>query len=456
MLVLLGASHHSAPVAMRERLAFRREALPDALKRLHSLPGVEEAVIVSTCNRVEIVVRCEPPSRGVADLREFLAEQQGISQKELERYCFGFEGTEAVRHLFRVASGLDSMIIGEPQILGQVKQAYLTARQYRTTGPLLERLMQYGLATAKRVRTETGIARHAVSIAYAAVQLGRKIFGDLAGRRVLLLGAGKMSFLVAKHLGANGVAEIVVASRSYNHAVETAERSGGRAVHWDAGLDMLAEVDIVVSCTDAPRVILTRKQVAVARKLRRGEPLFLIDIAVPRDIDPKVNSLDNVYLYDIDGLQGVIDSNLEERKCAAKEAELMVEREVAGFERWRQTQAVTPTIVALREGLFDMGRRELERYHGKLSTLDPEQQKTVEQLTRSIIQKMLHRPIRHLRGAVERGDLHDCLGLYDHLFELKTNTTDEDRSAGKRTEEDATDGATGSGPTRLLQGGKDK
>jgi glutamyl-tRNA reductase len=316
--------------------------------------------------------------------------------------------------------------------------------------------MQYGLATAKRVRSETGIARHAVSIAFAAVQLGKNIFGELSGRKVLLLGAGKMSFLVAKHLAANGVDKIWVTSRSFNHAVETAEQTGGTPVHWDDGLGMLEKVDIVVSCTDAPRVIVTREQVAAVRKKRRGEPLFLIDIAVPRDIDPEVNALDNVYLYDIDGLQDVIDSNLEERRRAAADAERLVDREVASFERWQQTQAVTPMIVALREGLLDVGRREIERHRGKLGDLDPNQRTAVEQLTRSVIQKILHRPIRHLRGAVDRGDLHDCVRLYGELFELSEATGDGlAREKPQPASDDRPKTDEGSGPTRVLRGGKD-
>ncbi|HKQ62848.1 MAG TPA: glutamyl-tRNA reductase [Candidatus Polarisedimenticolaceae bacterium] len=445
MLILLGISHRSAPLEIRERLAFAENALPDALARLLQRPELAEGMILSTCNRVEILVRSSAGGEaGLEALRRFLAEQQGADDFELERYGYHHAGNEAVRHLFHVACGLDSMILGEPQILGQVKQAYLLAQRHGATGPVLDRLLQSCLAAAKRVRTETGISRHAVSVGYAAVELARTIFGELTNRRALLIGAGKMSDLVARHLTENGVGAVVVTSRTFNHAVASAERVGGRAVHWEDGLAQLGRVDVVVSATGATRPILSRADVARAMRARRGTPLLLIDIAVPRDIDPAVQKLSNVYLYDIDALQGVIDSNVAERQQEAERARQMLAADVAAFDRWRQTQHLTPLIVALRERLHGVGRQELERFRHRLGPLTTMQQDGLEELTRSLIQKLLHRPILRLRQAVERGDLDRTAELFHELFGLEAEPAEKAETAEPRE------------PLRGLPGGKER
>ena len=453
MLILIGSNHRSTPVALRERMAFAQEDLPRALADLLALDGIDEGLILSTCNRVEVLVRASAGAGPGSELvRTFLAGHHGISIQELDQYSYRYTGTDAVQHLFRVASGLDSMILGEAQILGQVKQAYRGAKEHHATGPILEHLLQHCLATSKRVRTETGISRNAVSVASAAARLAQKIFGDLNGRSALLLGAGKMSDLVARHLTSGGVSEIVVTSRTYTNAVATAEEFGGTAVHWQDGLDQLARADIVVSATGAPRPIVAKKDVARAMKTRRARPLFLIDIAVPRDIDPAVNKLDNVYLYDIDALQGVVDSNLEERKLAAQRALELIDAEVDAFDRWRQTKDLTPVIVGLRETLLTMGKREVERHRTKLGSLTDQQTQAVEELARGMIQKVLHRPIRHLRGAVERGDTRQCVELYREIFGIEEEIAPGD-SSGKAAE--GVSGQTARGPQRVLKGGKD-
>lgn len=459
MLILIGSNHRSTPVAMRERMAFSKDDLPRVLAELMSRDGIDEAMVLSTCNRVEVLVRCSAGGEtGSEILRDFLARQHGISREELARYSYRYQGRDAVQHLFRVAAGLDSMILGEAQILGQVKQAYLSAREHKTTGPILDRLLQHCLATSKRVRTETGISRHAVSVAYAAVRLGCKIFGKLQGRSALLLGAGKMSDLVARHLKSNGVERIVVTSRTYTHAVASAELCGGRAVPWDDGIDQLAAADIVVSATGSPRPILVKKDVARAMRARRARPLFLIDIAVPRDVDPAVNELDNVYVYDIDALQGVIDSNIEERRRAARRAQELIATEVEAFERWRQTKDLTPVIVSLRETLLDVGRNEMQRQRTKLGALDERQRQVVEELTRAMIHKILHRPIRHLRGAVERGDTQECTALYEKIFGLDPSPAVPGKPGPREsaTKDGGDDGPVEArGPQRVLKGGKE-
>jgi glutamyl-tRNA reductase len=373
-----------------------------------------------------------------------------MKAEEIDRYTYQLVDDDAIRHLFSVASGLDSMIMGEPQILGQVKQAYQMGKEHKTIGPVLDRLLQHCLSTAKKVRTDTGISRNAVSVAYAAVELARKIFGDLHGRSAMLLGAGEMGDLVGRHLVSNGASELIVCSRTFTNAVLRAEAMGGKAIHWEEALEHLRKVDILVSCTGASHTVLTKKDVATALRGRRLGPLFLIDIAVPRDIDPRANELGNVYLYDIDALQGVIESNLEERRQAAERAKRMIGDEVASFDRWIQSQEVTPLIVSLRETLLGVGEHELDRLRSKLGPMDDKQQRAVEELTRAIIQKILHRPIRRLRASVDRGDTLECTSLYREIFGMEEGNGS---SQGDHVDESSPD-PTRNGPQRLIDGGK--
>ncbi len=418
MLVLVGLNHRSAPLEVREQLGFSEAELPAALERLVQGGPVEEGVIVSTCNRVEIVARAKDRHAAAAAVKDFLAREHGVSLDEVDKFTYELGEAEAVRHLFRVVSGLDSMVLGEPQILGQVKRAYEVAREAGATGAVLDHLLQQGLSAAKRVRTDTGISRHAVSIAFAAVELAKKIFGDLGGRSALLLGAGKMTELAARHLVANGVSRVVVANRTYSRAAALAEKFSGEAVNWDAGFSFLERVDIVVTGTAAPEPIITKAIAQKAVRARRSRPLFLIDIAVPRDVAPEVNDLDNVYLYDIDDLQGVVDQNLDERRRQAEVAAGMIEGEVDSFCRWRQSLDLGPTIAALRERLHGIGKSEIERFRRRLGALTPEQQQVVEELTRSVIQKVLHHPIRHLKGCASNGQGSDVAGLYRRIFDV--------------------------------------
>ena len=451
MLILVGSNHRSAPIEVRERMSFPLERLPEGLGRLHAVDGIAEVMILSTCNRVEVLAWVTTEAEvGIDAVKRFLAEVHRLSLPEIDRYAYQLAGTDAARHLFAVACGLDSMILGEPQILGQVKQAYHAAKEHGTIGPTLDRLLQHCLQTAKRVRTETGIARHAVSVAFAAVELGRQIFGELAGREALVLGAGKMGDLVARHLASHGVRSVAFASRTYTNAVLHAERVGGRAVPWEEAVARIGEVDVVVSCTGAAHQVLSKADVVRATRGRKRGPLLLIDIAVPRDIDPRVNEIDNVYLYDIDGLQNLVSSNLEERRSAAEEAKRLVVREVQAFEHWRLSQQITPVIVSLRQGLLALGQGEIERFRGRLGDLDAKHLRVVEELTRAVIQKILHRPLRHLHGAVERGDVAECAALYREIFALA--------EPGPPSGADGTEagGAQPGGPSRLIRGGRDE
>jgi glutamyl-tRNA reductase len=387
--------------------------------------GIREAMILSTCNRIEVLARADDVKNpaetdaAVEQIKNFLAEERRVPVHQLNGHIYQHRDDEAVRHLFEVACGLDSMILGEPQIFGQMKQAYDIARKVGSTGPVLDHLLQQGFSAAKRVRTETGIARNAVSVAFAAVELAKKIFGDLAGRSVLVVGAGKMAALATRHLVANGIDRTFVTSRDRNRAETFALRFGGEAVPWERAWDLLESVDVVVAGTAAPETLLFRDRVEQAVKARRSKPLFIIDIAVPRDVDPAVNELSNVYLYDIDDLQGIVDDNLDDRHKAAIEARRMVSGHVNAFRQWHSSLTVTPTIVALRESLLGLGQLEVERFRHKLGEMTPSQTDAVSELTRSLIHKILHRPIRQLKALSDRGDVAQYAALYRDIFGIE-------------------------------------
>ena len=451
MLTLVGVNHRSAPVEVRERLALTGESAVSAVRTLHADPVVAEAFVLSTCNRVEYLVRTHGED-GSEAIQRLLRDEYGFDGDLIGRHTYCWRARDAVRHLFRVTSGLDSMIVGEPQIHGQVKEAFRSSREAGTTGVVLDRLLQHALSAAKRARSETGISKHAVSVAYAAVELAGKIFGRLDDRRVLMLGAGKMGELVAKHLRRQGVAEIIVCSRNFSRANEAARRFGARAVHWEEGLERLDAVDIVIGCTGATQPVLTKQQVQKAQRGRRSGALFMIDIAVPRDIEPEVHGLDNVYLYDIDALEGVVDENLGERRRAAELAHRIIDSEVAAFDRWRQTQGIAPLIQALRKAYFDRSERELERFRRRLGPLTEGQEQALRDLTRALARKFLDRPTRYLREAADRGRSEKVARLFHDLFDLGL------RPEGAEDGDESKDGASPdddtSGP-RLIKGGRD-
>jgi len=432
MLVLLGINHESAPLTIREQLAFSEQDLAPALRRLLERGGIQEAMILSTCNRVEVLARAGDVAAAAQAITTFLAEERSVPVEQLNGHAYLRSDEAAVRHVFEVACGLDSMILGEPQILGQIKQAYSVARETGSTGPLLDHLLQAGFAAAKQVRSETGISRNAVSVAFAAVELARKIFGDLKGRSVLVVGAGKMAALATRHLVGSGIDRIRVASRSFERAEAFARKFGGKAVPWDRAWDLLHEVDIVVTGTAAPGTVLQRDHVAKAARARRNRPLFIVDIAVPRDVDPAVNELDNVYLYDIDDLQGIIEDNIGDRRRAAVEARRMIDAHVRTFRRWHTSLNVTPTIVALRESLLGMGRQEVERFRRRLGDMTPSQAQAVEELTRAVIQKILHRPIRQLKEFSDRGDSQMYTALYREIFGIEGQGSNGQGEPGAR------------------------
>jgi glutamyl-tRNA reductase len=402
MILVVGVSHRTAPLSLREALAFPAERLGEALASLREETGLAEAMILSTCNRVEVYGHSAEPAAHERVAR-FLADYHGKAQAELEPALYRLSGDAAVRHAFRVVASLDSMVPGEPQIQGQVKQAYQAAETAGHLGSGLNALRNRSLAAAKRARSETGIGRNAVSISYVAVELARKIFGELKDRRVLLVGAGKMSELAARHLVRGGARARVLGGRRFERAAELAGALGGQAAPLEALRDELAMADIVISGTGAPGIVATRADVQAACDARRRRPLFLIDIAVPRDIDPGVRDLPGVFLYDLDDLKSVCEANLRERRKQAAAAEAVVEREVREFLGWQRTLDAVPVLVELRQRGEDIRRGELEKARRRLGELKPEQEEALEALTSAIVNKLLHAPTVHLKEAAQNG-----------------------------------------------------
>ncbi len=420
-IVIVGLNHRTAPVEVRERLAFPADTIGHALRGLVEREEIVEGVILSTCNRVEVCVLAGEPYQGAAAVREFLSAYHGMPREELNGYLYHHQGEEAVKHLFRVSSSLDSMVLGEPQILGQVKDAYGYAAEFRAIGPILDKFYSKAFSVAKRVRTETKVASSAVSVSYAAVELAKKIFGSLKDKTVLLIGAGEICELAARHLLSAGVKGILVTNRTFERAVKLAEEFDGMPVRFDELLSHLKMADIVLSSTGAPHFILKKQDVEEVLRIRRNRPMFFIDMAVPRDIDPDANQIDNVYVYDIDDLNNVIETNLEERQKEANRAEEIVAGEVQNFFRWLEAQQVTPTIVMLRKKFEEVKNAEVAKAIAVLGVEDPKTKKVVESLASAILNKVLHPPIAALKKDAEGRNLTELVATVRELFDLPEN-----------------------------------
>src|SRR6202051_4684616 len=413
---VLGVNHKTAPVEVRERFAISESRLPEALARLTAMDGIEEGMIVSTCNRVEIFARSQ---NGQCDLQRFVREYFGFSAGEYEPYIFEHQHLEAVKHVFRVASSLDSMVVGESQILGQVKEAYATARALGAVTSQLDQLLTRAFAVAKKVRNETTIATSSVSIASVAVELAEKIFGSLNGKSVYLVGAGKMCELAARHLIAHGAKKIFVANRTFDRAVALANKFDGEAIPFDRLYDTVPWADIIISSTGAPHAIFLKEHGEKFLHARKNRPMFFIDIAVPRDIDPGLNDIDGIFVYNIDDLQQVVASHLGDRRKEAVRAELLVEEEVRRFEQRAQAAEVVPTIVSLQQHLETLRQGELDRVRGRLGALSPEQEMAIETLTRGIINKIMHTPITTLKTAARESEATTVIEVGGRLFNLR-------------------------------------
>ncbi|MBW2060059.1 MAG: glutamyl-tRNA reductase [Deltaproteobacteria bacterium] len=418
-IILLGLNHQSAPVELREKIALDNCEPAQLYQEFRGLKCVDEGICFSTCNRVEVLLTTSAPAEeAVEEVKSFLAAQNGIPASEFEKLLYVYQAQEAVSHLFRVASSLDSMVVGEPQVLGQIKASYRDAVKNHASGVVLNKLLHKAFSVAKRVRTETGIASHAVSVSYAAVELARKIFGDLSAIKILLIGAGEMAELAAEHLLHQKASEIIVANRTLERALILAKRFNGQAVAFEEIPSLLVKVDIVVSSTGAPEMVVSAEMVRSVLKARKHRPLFFVDIAVPRDIDPEVNSLGNVYLYDIDDLKGVVEENLSARTHEAGRAKRIVEEETIKLMNWLETLDVSPTIIALTEKTEKIRSAELERTINKLDILSEDQIKALEVMTQSLVKKIIHDPIMFIKhfGHHDRKD--DYLELTRRLFNL--------------------------------------
>ena len=417
-LVLVGVNHKTTPVEIREKLAFNQAKLEASLEELVSSPEIIENIILSTCNRVEIYARVENTDRGIQLLQDFICDYHSISRGNLDQYFYSFCDNQAVEHLFRVSSSLDSMVLGEAQILGQVKDAYSTARSFSSTGMVLNQLFEKAFNVAKKVREETGISERGVSISSAAVELAKKIFEDLENHSVMLVGTGEMAELAAKHLISYGVKTVYVASRTYERAAALAQTLNGCALDFEAFKEEMHKADIIITSTAAPTFIIQKEMMEKTIQKRKNKPIFLIDIAVPRDIAPEVNELENVYLYDIDDLQNVVNANMEERQKEAENAMDIIKHEVTKFNNWFSTLDAVPTIVEMRNRAEGMRKIEVEKNLKNMDHLSTDDKESIHLLTQSIVNKILHKPTINLKKKTQSQDGHIYLKAIRHLFHL--------------------------------------
>jgi glutamyl-tRNA reductase len=419
-LVLVGLNHRTSPVEVRECLAPPPEQAPERLSHLHQVPGVRECFLLSTCNRVEALAATEDGGPQGAELVEWLTNGASLPAEVLTTAIYVHQGRDAVRHLFRVASSLDSLVLGEPQILGQIKDAYRTSAENSVSGAVLNRLLHKTFQVAKRVRSETRIGSEAISVSSAAVDLALKIFDTLEGRSALLVGAGEMAELAAEHLLGHGISQMLVANRTLERAEGLATRFRGRALDMLQVPESLSEVDIVITSTGATRPIITGELARRAVRRRRGRPLFFIDIAVPRDVAPDVAELDGCFVYDIDDLSQVAEAGRASRAAEAQRAELLVDQEVDTFMAWLKGLEVVPTISALTSKAEALRLAETERTLKDLSDLTPDQAEAIDRLTRALVKKMLHDPILFIKGGDHRSNLthRDHMALIRRVFNL--------------------------------------
>jgi glutamyl-tRNA reductase len=419
---LIGVNHKSAPLEVRERLAIPESRLPDYCRYLTARPGIEEGMIISTCNRVEIITHT---ANGAADLRGFLHDHFQLKAEDLDPHLYELREKDAVRHVFRVASSLDSMVVGEAQILGQVKEAYATARAVGAVHGQLDQLFNRAFAVAKRVRTETAVGSSSVSIASVAVELAKKIFGTLQGKNVFIVGAGKMSELAARHLMAHGCVSIFVSNRTYDRALALAQRFGGQAIKFDDLYESCDRADIVITSTGSPHAIFRREHGEQFLSRRKNRPMFFIDIAVPRDVAPDMAELDGIFVYDVDDLQQAVSSHVSDRRKEAEKAEAIIASEVEKFEARTHTLDVVPTIVSLQDHLETIRQAEIDRVRSRMGPLTHEQEMAVEALTRGIINKVMHTPVTTLKSAARDAEATTVIDVVRRLFNLQVKSSKE-------------------------------
>ena len=416
-ITLIGINHKTAPVALREVLSLTGDEADIALNKLFQQPEIGELILFSTCNRMEILF---VPAQGDGQdcVKTFISQFKSVPVEKFEDSLYTYTDDGAIQHIFRVACSLDSMMVGEPQILGQVKKSYRNSVAANTSGVILNRLMHKAFNIAKKVRRETGIGDNAVSISYAATELANKIFSDISTRSVMLLGAGEMAEIAVEHLISSGVKEIVVANRTFANAVTLAEKFNGKAVKFEEMEGFLKEVDIIISSTGATEFILTAPQIKKIMHSRKNRPLFFIDIAVPRDLDPDINRISNCFLYDIDDLQDIVNDNIDERNKEAVKGERLVDEAVIKFRNWMESLEMVPTIVAIRKKIDAIAEAEIKKTMGSMTHISPQDHEAIQRMTRSIADKIMHDPIRFLKNMGNHRDDARYLNAARHLFNL--------------------------------------
>ena len=437
-ILVVGLSHRTAPVDLRERVDFQGR-VEAALRALAARGSTHEAVVLSTCNRAEVYAASDDTAGAREDLAAFMSDFHGVDRGDLAPHLYDLADLDSARHLFRVAAGLDSLVVGEPQILGQVKEAHALAAGAHTVGPVLNRLFHSSFAAGKRVRTETGLAAGAVSVSFAAVALARKIFGDLKGRTVLVIGAGAMGKLTAQHMKSQGVQQVTIVSRTMAHAARTAELIGGAsAAPWEEMDAALGASDIVITATGAGTTILTKGRIEAVMRLRRNRPLFIIDIAMPRDVEPAAGEIEQVFLYNIDDLQATVRESLARRASEVLRAEAIVTEEVGKFVAWLGSRGAIPTVVALRKKFENIRRAELDRLDFKLSALPPdarpEARARIDEITRLIVEKLLLTPTEQLKGLGDRDTVAAYSEALTRLFGLAPSADAEPDPGTERPE----------------------
>nr|WP_223280598.1 glutamyl-tRNA reductase [Virgibacillus halodenitrificans] len=424
-IIKVGFNYKSAPVEVREKLTFAEHTLPGALNNLKQQKSILENVIVSTCNRTEIYAVVDQLHTGRYYIKQFLADWFQLEKEAFTSYLRIAENDGALEHLFRVTSGLDSMIIGETQILGQVRQAFFTAQDTKTTGTIFNQLFKQAITFGKRMQKETTIGENAVSVSYAAVELAKKIFGDLSNKHVVILGAGKMGELAAKNLQGSGATEITVVNRTLEKAEALADKFAAKADQFDNLLPVLQKADILISSTGSEELVLTKQSLAAIQKKRKGNPLFLVDIAVPRDLDPRIGELENVFLYDIDDLQHIVDENLQARKAAAEQIEIQVEEEIVLFKEWLKTLGVVPVISALRQKALSIQAETMKSIERKIPDLTVREKKVLNKHTKSIINQLLKEPVTQAKELADSKDADEALALFVNIFGIEEEVKEE-------------------------------
>lgn len=418
-IISLSLNYKNTPVHLRERFSWAKEELSEALVALRHTKSVLECVILSTCNRSEIYAVVDQLHTGRHFIKGFLSEWFGIERKEFNEYIDLKEDDRAIQYLFEVAVGLDSMVLGETQILGQVKDAFHSAQESETTGTIFNMLFKQVITLAKKAHAETEIGQNAVSVSYAAIELGKKIYGDLTDKSVLILGAGKMSELTVKHLHSNGVKEVFVLNRTLERAEELASKFKGQACDFSHLESCLQKVDIVISSTGSREFVITKEKIQKVMKYRFGHPLFLIDIAVPRDLDPEIHQVDNVFLYDIDDLNGIVQANLAERQKEATKIRFMIEEEIVEFKKWITTLGVVPIITALRKKALDIQEETMQSILNKCPDLDEREIKVLKKHTKSIVNQLLRDPILRIKEMAAEADSKEQLEIFTKIFALE-------------------------------------